>query len=201
MPTLLAFVLALIVGAECLGVIGSPDRPEVFVLRLQLISGMGGGLCLVACVFGIVGMSGWIAIHTKLTLAYDGEGCSGIACPHLSSSFWMAVGSMLLVFLASMLMCAQPKLLDATREQLLAKKAAKEKHVSGMNVWAVEAAVKDLEAEQMEAFERSQDLHEADGMIASKEAAEVELEMRGLQQSQAEAVFEDELQVSLLARD
>jgi hypothetical protein len=198
----LSLLLCLIVGAEYLGA-GAKEstKPTVFVLRLQLLSGLAGGLCILACIFGIVGMSGWISINTKLTIAFQGEGCTGDACPHLGQSFWMAVGSMMLVFLVGMLMCVQPKLLDATREQLLAKRAQQEKQVSGMNVWAVEAAVKDLEAEQVEAFEHSQDLHEADGMIASKEAAEVELEMRGLQQSQAEAVFEDELQVRPLARD
>ena len=80
------------------------------------------------------------------------------------------------------------------------RKKVEEKRLS-CPLFDTQRTVKDLEAEQMEAFEHSQDLHEADGMIASKEAAEVELEMRGLQQSQAEAVFEDELQVSLLARD
>ena len=63
---------------------------------------------------------------------------------------------MMLVFLVGMLMCVQPKLLDATREKLVAKREEQKTQVSGMNVWAVEATVKDMEAEQVEAFEHSQ---------------------------------------------
>ena len=192
--SIVAMVIAVIVGGEMLGRAARLRvAPDVLVLRLRLLAVISGGLCIGGSVVGIMCMSTWTTINSALAIAYDNDGCSGPACPHLGQSFWSFVCAITLMFFSGMMMMMQPASLATVQTKLEELQGHRKSSVQQLNPWQVEALGQEMEQEQQEAFEHTQDMEQARGMEASREAAEAELEARLAMEQQAEAMFAAEL--------
>ena len=130
-------------------------------MRLRLLAVISGGLCIGGSVVGIMCMSTWTTINSALAIAYDNDGCSGPACPHLGQSFWSFVCAITLMFFSGMMMMMQPASLATVQTKLEELQGHRKSSVQQLNPWQVEALGEDLEQEQQEAFEHTQDIEQA----------------------------------------
>jgi hypothetical protein len=96
----------------------SPDSVSTFLRRLCVA---GSLLSIVGLAMSLMVMSGWLAVHTRLTLAYRRDACIGDACPHLGTAFWSIFATGLLMFFSSLLFASQSMNVSSKMHGMLAE--------------------------------------------------------------------------------